>query len=103
MIHVVATIEVEPGKRAEFLREFASLAPLVRAEAGCIEYGAAVDFPTGLAAQGPVRDEVVVVVEKWDSLPALQAHLVAPHMGAYRKRVQAIVSSTRLQVLEPVS
>ncbi len=38
MIYVVATIELVEGKREEFLAEQRNLLPLVRAEAGCIEY-----------------------------------------------------------------
>ncbi len=101
MVHVVATIELNPGARTRFLWEFQQIVPAVHAEDGCLEYGAAVDVPTGLAAQPPVRDHVVVVVEKWRDLPALQAHLVAPHMTTYRARVTDLVISTTLQVLEP--
>ena len=43
MIHVLATIEVAAGKRDEVLTQFAWLTPQVRAEDGCLEYGAAVD------------------------------------------------------------
>ena len=46
MIHVLATIEVTPGQRAAFLEQFHWVVPLVRAEEGCIEYGAAIDVPT---------------------------------------------------------
>ena len=34
MIHVIAAIEVKPGKREAFLAEFHKLMPSVRAEAG---------------------------------------------------------------------
>ena len=101
MVHVVATIEVHSGARTRFLGEFQRIVPTVRAEDGCLEYGAAVDVATGLAAQGPVRDDVVIVVEKWRDLPALEAHLVAPHMTAYRARVKDLVIKTTLQVLGP--
>jgi quinol monooxygenase YgiN len=102
MLHVIATITLHPGVRRPFLREFLAIVPEVRAEDGCVEYGAALDVPTGLTAQPPVRDDVVVVVEKWRDLPALQAHLVAPHMTAYRERVKDLVTSVELQVLDPV-
>ncbi|HXG13067.1 MAG TPA: putative quinol monooxygenase [Gemmataceae bacterium] len=102
MIHVIATIELAEGKREAFLEEFRKIVPLVRAEAGCLEYGAAVDLPTGLAVQAPPRENVVVVVEKWESVEALKAHLQAPHMQAYRPRVKDFVVSTRLQILQPV-
>ncbi len=102
MIHVIAAVELAAGTREAFLAEFRKNVPLVRAEAGCIEYGAAVDVPSGVPVQIPVRDNVVTVVEKWDSLAALQAHLKAPHMLAYRERVKDFVSRVQLQVLQPV-
>ena len=43
MIHVIAVITAKPGKREEILAHFNANVPGVRAEAGCIEYGAAVD------------------------------------------------------------
>jgi quinol monooxygenase YgiN len=75
--------------------------PLVRGEAGCLEYGPAVDVPTGIAAQQPLRENVVTVVEKWDNLEALLAHLQAPHMQAYRARVKELVVGSKSHVLEP--
>src|SRR5438445_3056689 len=93
MIHVIATIEVAPGRREAVLAEFHKIVPLVRAEAGCLEYGPTVDVPSGLAAQVPPRDNVITVVEKWASLDALHAHTVAPHMTEYRPRVKDLVVS----------
>ena len=103
MVHVIATIELQPGVRERFLKEFHAVVPQVRAEDGCLEYGAAVDTTTGLAAQPPLRDDVVVVVEKWRDVPALRAHLVADHMTAYRERVKDYVITVQLQVLEPIT
>ena len=101
MIHVIATIEAHPGRRNDLLTEFHRIVPLVRAEAGCIEYGPTVDMPVTLAVPTPVRDNVVVVVEKWESLDALRAHTTAPHMQEYRVRVKDIVARVQLQVLQP--
>src|SRR5260370_41276158 len=101
MIHVIATIELVEGKRDAFLKEFRALVPQVRVENGCLEYGPAVDFASGIGVQGPPRGDVVTVIEKWSDLAALKAHLVAPHMEAYRPRVKDLVRSTTLQVLEP--
>jgi quinol monooxygenase YgiN len=102
MIHVIATIEVVRDKREEFLAEFRRLVPLVRAEAGCIDYGPTIDVETGLGAQLPLRGNVVTIIERWESLEALRAHLQAPHMAEYRERVKALVANVRLQVLQPV-
>lgn len=101
MIFVIATIQLAPGKRADFLKEFHALVPQVRAEEGCIEYGPTIDVATMIPSQPPVRDDVVTVVEKWASLEALQAHLMAPHMLEYRGKVKAFVAGVSLQVLQP--
>ena len=102
MIHVIATVEVAEGRRDDFLDRFGRVVPLVRAETGCLEYGPAIDAATDIAAQQPVRNNVVVVVEQWESLEALNDHLVAPHMAEYRTSVKDLVVSTSLRVLEPL-
>lgn len=101
MIHVIATIELQPGTRQEFLRHVQAILPAVRAEEGCLEYGPAVDLPTDLANQSPPRDDVVAMIEKWEDLPALRAHLAAPHMAEYRQKVRSMVVRTQLQILQP--
>ncbi|MBI2823172.1 MAG: antibiotic biosynthesis monooxygenase [Planctomycetia bacterium] len=101
MIHVIATVQLAAGRRADFLKEFHAVVPLVKAEAGCLDYGPAVDVASGIPLQGPLRGDVVVVVERWRDLDALRAHLAAPHMQTYRAKVKDLVQGTQLQVLEP--
>jgi quinol monooxygenase YgiN len=101
MIHVIATIELKPGRRDAFLAEFHRLMPLVHAEDGCIEYGPTVDVASGISVQAGVRDNVAVIIEKWVSLDALKTHLQAPHMVEYRGRVKDLVAGVHLQILEP--
>jgi len=101
MVHVIANIEVKPGARDAFLKVFRALVPKVHAEAGCIEYGPTVDAKTDIRAQLPFREDVVTIVEKWESLAALKAHLTAPHMAEYREAVKGLVVKVTLQVLEP--
>ena len=100
MIHVIATIEVAEGKRNDFLKIVHKVVPKIRAEEGCLEYGPTIEIPTGFKAQIPVRENVVTMVEKWADLKALEAHLSAPHMIAYREEVKGVVVSTKLQVLQ---
>jgi quinol monooxygenase YgiN len=102
MIHVIATIHTAPGRRDELIAAFRELIPVVRAETGCVEYGTAVDLLTPIVAQAPIVADAVTVVEKWDSVPALQAHLVAPHMLSHRERVKNIVTRVEIRILEPV-
>ena len=99
MLHVIATIELAPNSREKFLAEFHRLVPEVRAEAGCIDYGPTVDFATNIPAQIPLRAEVVTIVERWESIEHLEAHLIAPHMLTYRQRVKELVKDVKLQVL----
>jgi quinol monooxygenase YgiN len=101
MICVLASIEVVAGKREEFLTHFRQVVPKVRAEEGCIEYGPMIDIATNLGMQPPPRDNVVVVVEKWESVEALENHLMTPHMAEYRKVVKSLVAGMTLQVLQP--
>ena len=101
MICVIAQIEVAEGRREEFLAEFRKVVPKVLGEAGCLEYGPMVDVPTSIGAQVRPREEVVTVVEKWESIEALEAHLMAPHMLEYRKSVKPLVVSASLEVLKP--
>jgi quinol monooxygenase YgiN len=101
MIHVFVTIGVKPGKRDAFLAEFHKNMPNVHAEKGCLEYGPTMDVKTDIETQIPLRENTVIIVEKWESLQALGAHLIAPYMGEYRERVKDFVAGVTLQVLEP--
>jgi quinol monooxygenase YgiN len=101
MIHVLATIDLAPGQRQAFLAEFHKLVPKVRAEQGCIEYGPAIDVATSIPVQSPPREDVVLVIEKWESVQALLAHLAAPHMADFRAATALLVRGIAIQVLEP--
>jgi quinol monooxygenase YgiN len=101
MIYVVATICSQPGRRDEVLRQFARIVPLVRAETGCIAYTPAIDLETNINTQVDPSDDVITVVEQWESVEALEMHLIAPHMIEHRASVKSLVKSVALRVLEP--
>lgn len=101
MIHVIATISTKSGQRATVLEIFQANVPNVRAEQGCIEYAATVDsFPT-LPVQTEFGPDTFVVIEKWESVEALQAHFKAPHMAKYAEKTRDLVASRVIQILEP--
>ena len=79
-VRVVVVLRADPGMGAEQVAAFAELAPLVRAEEGCLRYDlhAVVDDP-----------DRFVVVEQWASREALDAHLASAHIAAYAERVGA--------------
>ncbi len=101
MIHVIASIGVKQGKREKFIEIFKANVPAVLAEDGCIEYLPAVDADSGIEAQW--RDEsVVTVIEKWETLDALKAHLAAPHMQTFHEQTDALVEDVSLTILDDV-
>ncbi len=98
MIHVIASIQVHPGKKAEFLKIFKSIIPDVHREKGCVAYAPTVDVPTGLEPQ-QLDPDVITIIEQWKTLADLKAHLVAPHMETYRPKVANLVAKTSLKIL----
>ena len=102
MIHVIAIITAKPGLRAQVLEAFAANTAAVRAEAGCIEYGATIDAEGMPPSRGTFGPDTFVVVEKWESPAALQAHAAAPHMVAYGTKTKELTASRVIHVLQPV-
>lgn len=102
MIQVIATIELRPGCRNDFLIRLNENVPKVKAEKGCLAYDPSIDLDSGLPVQGEIRPNVVVLIEAWTDLDALHAHLKTPHMAAYREAVKDYVTNVSLQVLKPV-
>ncbi|MGE0876383.1 MAG: putative quinol monooxygenase [Burkholderiales bacterium] len=101
MIHVLAVITAKPGMRDAILGHFRANVPVVKAEAGCIEYGAAVDADNALPFQTRYGPDTFVVVEKWDSMDALKAHAAAPHMAAYAAKTKDMIASRVIHILSP--
>jgi quinol monooxygenase YgiN len=101
MIHVIAVITAKPGKREEVLKHFRANVPAVRAEKGCIEYGAAVDAEPALPVQTKWGSDTFLVIEKWESLEALKAHAAAPHMAAYAAKVKDLLAGRVIHILSP--
>jgi len=99
MIHVVAVITARPGLRDVVLNHFHAIVPDVRAEKGCIEYVPVVDAETDIPVQTRYGPDTFVVIEKWESVEALRAHGVAPHMAAYGARTKELVADRAIYVL----
>jgi quinol monooxygenase YgiN len=81
-VHLLILIETQSGLAQKQIDAFAKLAPLVRAEVGCLQYD------LHQVANKPDR---FVLLERWSSPEALAAHDVTPHMleadaknGAFR-------------------
>ena len=101
MVHVIAVITAKAGKRDAILKEFRANVPAVRAEAGCIEYGPAIDNEPAPGFQTKLGPDAFMVIEKWESMEALKAHAAAPHMAAYGAKVKELVASRVIHILTP--
>ena len=101
MIHVIAVITAKPGMRDTILTHFRANVPAVKAEQGCIEYGAAVDAENALAVQAKYGPDTFLVIEKWESMDALKAHAAAPHMAAYGAKTKEFIASRVIHILQP--
>ena len=73
MIHVLAMITAKPGRREEILEAFREIVPSVHDEQGCIEYGPVIDAEGAGKIQTRLGGDTFVVVEKWESMAALEA------------------------------
>ena len=101
MIHVIAVITAKPGKREEILSAFRANVPNVRAEKGCIEYGAAIDAENAPPIQKKWGADTFLAIEKWESMEALKAHAAAPHMAAYAAKTKDLIASRVIHILSP--
>jgi quinol monooxygenase YgiN len=101
MIHVLAMITTAPGLRDEVLEAFNANVPAVKAEDGCIEYGAAIDTEKVAGFQTALGEDSFVVIEKWESFDALKAHAASPHMAEYSAKTKDKLTGRVIHILNP--
>lgn len=99
MIEVITEISCIPGQRQQLLDAVRANQPRVQAEVGCLAYRVATDLTAGLPEQ---RQDVdgLVIIEQWQSLKHLQAHLTAPHLLDFQRETAEWVRQVSLRVLE---
>ena len=102
MVNVIATIEVVEGALKNYIKEFQLVRPLVLAEKGCVQYEVCIYNTTFNSLPTLVKANTVVIMEKWETLNDLDAHVKAEHMKQYREATKNLVSQRTLQVLSPV-
>ena len=99
MIHVIAIITAQTGKRAELLEAFSKIVPLVHAEQGCVEYQPVTDASDAGDMQTALGADSFMVVEKWASMDDLKAHSASVHMAEYGKSAGHMVAGRTIHVL----
>ena len=98
MICVIATIKAKAGQRNALLACIQDNLSNVHAEIGCMEYQPMIDIESSLGAQ-ELDENIVTMVEKWETMANLDAHSISAHMLKYREKVKDIVESVSLLVL----
>jgi quinol monooxygenase YgiN len=101
MLHVLATVDLKPGKRDLFLQAFSRYVPFVREEDGCLEYGPAVEVPCPAAGSVKVNENRVIVMEKWRDREALETHLQTESLARFREQIGHWTQAVDIRVFEP--
>ena len=99
IVNVLAFITANPGSRHEVLNHFRTIEAAVKAEVGCIEYQATIDFDDAGKFQTDAGEDTFVVIEKWESLEALSAHSSSPHMAGFAERTKDMIAHRVIHVL----
>lgn len=98
IVNVLAIITTQPGMRQKVLELVHSIEATVRAEVGCIEYQATVDLENVGPFQTEFGEDTFVVIEKWESLQALNAHAASPHMADYAAKTKGLLADRTIYV-----
>ena len=98
MIHVLASIRVEPGNRDILIEHLKLNIPHVIKEKGCIEYNSTIDVDYQIDNQ-TYDENRVTIIEKWENFDTLKKHMHAPHMLSYREKVKDLVENISLKIL----
>ncbi|AFJ45684.1 putative quinol monooxygenase [Shimwellia blattae] len=101
MLTVIAEIRTRPGlhHRQAVVEAIKKNTPTVLKEAGCHGYTALVDHDSNAEFQATAVDSIMMV-EKWESVAHLQAHLQTPHMKAFSEATKDDVLDLHIRILE---
>ena len=81
------------------LDQFAKIIPIVLKEEGCHGYAPMVDAATDASFQATAPDSIIMV-EQWETVAHLEAHLQTAHMKAWSDAVKGDVLETHIRILE---
>jgi len=89
MIYLVVTVTTKDDKMQDWINAFKKVQPLVLKEDGCYVYRIhrPIDRPNA-----PADPNKVILLEQWESLDHLTAHLQQPHMKIYFAEVKDLTA-----------
>ena len=100
MLVVIADIQIRSGAqhRENVLNAFIKITPAVLQEDGCYDYELLVDHESDADYQTKVPD-AITMLEHWESIEHLNAHLQTPHMQAYQQQVKDDVLNVKIRIM----
>ena len=103
-VYVLCRFDLKPDASiADYTNTTLAVVPTVRAEDGCRMYTLLRDAATDWDRPMRFGERTMWMLEKWDSVDALKAHLETPHMKAFGPSVRPMRTASTFHVLESVS
>ena len=101
MLTIIAEIHVHAGKghKTKVIQAFEKITPIVLAEQGCHGYVLLVDADLNVDFQAK-DDNVITMLEHWESIEHLNVHMQTAHMQTYQTEVQDDVADVKIRILE---
>ena len=102
-VYVLCRFDLKPDADiAAYAAKTLAVVPTVRAEDGCRMYTLLKDASTDWEKPMRFGERTMWMLEKWDSVDALKAHLETPHMKAFGPSVRPMRTASTFHVLESV-
>ena len=103
-VWVMCRFDLKPeADKADYIAQTKTILDTVRREDGCIEYRLLGDCETDWEKPQRFGERTLWMLEKWESIEALKAHLATPHMKAFGPKVRPMRSASTFHVLEDVA
>ena len=100
-VYVLCRFDLKPDADiADYTGKTLAVVPTVRAEDGCRMYTLLRDAATDWDKPMRFGERTMWMLEKWDSVDALKAHLETPHMKAFGPSVRPMRAASTFHVLE---
>ena len=91
MLHLIATLKIEPGSLPAIRQAVMPCIEATRREKGCITYD---------LHQSLTDPDTLVFVERWETKAALENHFTEPHFLAWREAGGKYFLDRKIEIIE---
>jgi quinol monooxygenase YgiN len=101
MLTIIAEIHAHPNDshKEKIIQAFKKITPTVLQEQGCHGYQLLVDANVEASYQTKDSD-LIIMLEKWETIEHLNAHLQTEHMQTYQVEVKDHVADIKIRILD---